>query len=489
MRLASQPMEDDSEDELIPMMPPAQFGPNNSTIWDEETQMEYDVIDEERIKRLLVRSRDRRARRNLPPPATGPRPQPGEPGVPGWPYHLILPPTDTDPRLANHWYNHVDMGEARARISDLLTQVNARPELSGIAGLQLLQARWRNPDHHRDVPVIVGPRPASPRAYNPPGLVPASTSHLPRPLGRPAPPRQHGRTTTTTTTTTTTAATTTAAAPAAAANTAPAAGRGQPSYAEPITAWQDWFSVHQARIPAWMDREADGRPTMASLEFHLLVRRAIPARLNLNDRGRWVNLSNILFGIPGLYRHIVETGHYPVSTLFAMRRYTGPMGHLTVFHVARWYAHLGVSLEQAARMVRMARRARNERAGRSLDDDTPFPGEWNVIQDAGNVPTTAQLGPFNPGDIVAGEPPYLAGVAPIYGPADGTNPAPATTTTTAPPAPNLSAEAAALAGNLPLPEEDEEMEDGSAATSASSLPAVSGYRTDNSVVLSTPSDH
>ncbi|KAI9069274.1 hypothetical protein FKP32DRAFT_1560055, partial [Trametes sanguinea] len=68
------------------------------------------------------------------------------------------------PYLANHWYNYVpmtwedarqlvrvaqvDMGEARTRISDLLTQVNARPELSGIAGLQLLQARWCNPDHH-----------------------------------------------------------------------------------------------------------------------------------------------------------------------------------------------------------------------------------------------------------------------------------------------------------------------------------------------------
>ncbi|KAI9059967.1 hypothetical protein FKP32DRAFT_1605857 [Trametes sanguinea] len=55
---------------------------------------------------------------------------------------------------------------------------------------------------------------------------------------------------------------------------------------------------------------------------------------------------------------------------------------------------------------------------------------------------------------------------------------------TSAPAPNLSAEAAALAGNLPLPEEDKEMEDGFAATSASSLPAMSGYRSDNSDVLS-----
>ncbi|KAL7284383.1 hypothetical protein ACG7TL_001673 [Trametes sanguinea] len=488
-RLASQPMEDDSEDELIPMMPPAQFGPNNSTIWDEEAQIEYEVIDEDRIKWLLVRSRDRRAGRNLPPPATGSRPQPGEPGVPRWPYHLLLPPVDSDPRQSNQWYNYVpmtwrdarqlmqvaqvDMGEARVRISDLLTQINARPKLSSIAGLQMLQAQWRNLDHRRDVPMIVGPRPASPRAHNPPGLVPASTSHLPT-----APPRQPGRTTTT-------AATPTAAAPAAAAtNTAPAAGRGQPSYAEPVTAWQDWFYVHQARIPAWMDREADGRPSMASLEFHLLLRRAIPACLNLKDRGHWISLSNILFGIPGLYRHIVETGHYPISTLFAMRRYTGPMGHLTVFHVARWYAHLGVTLEQAARMVRMARRARNERTGRSLDDDTPFPGEWNAIQDAGNVPTAAQLGPFNPGDIIAGEPPYLAGVAPIYRSSDATPTAPATTIP--PSAPNSGTEAAAPAGNLPIPE-DEEMDDGSAATSASSLPAVD-YRSDNSDVLSTPSE-
>ncbi|KAL7278559.1 hypothetical protein ACG7TL_007558 [Trametes sanguinea] len=492
-RLASQPIEEDSDDELIPMLPPAQFGPNNSSIWDEETRIEYDVIDEDRIKRLIARSRDRRARRNLPPPATGSRPQPGEPGIPGWPYHLLLPPTDSDPRQANHWYNHVpmtwaearhlmrvahtDMGEARARISDLLSQVNARPELSGIAGLQLLQSHWRNPDNRRDLPVIVGPRPASPRAFNPPGFVPASTSHLPRPLGRPTPTRQHGRTPTTTTTT---------AAPATAAPAAnTAAGRGQPTYAEPVTAWQDWFAVHQARIPTWMDREADGRPTIASLEFHLLVRRALPARTNLQDRGRWVNMSSILFGIPGLYRHIVERGQYPISTIFAMRRYTGSLEHLTVFHVARWYAHIGVSLEQAARMVRMARRTRNERVGRMLDDTAPFDGEWNVIQDAGTVPTNAQLGPFPHGDVVAGEPPYLAGVAPIYGPADATTPAPATTIP--PSAPNLGTEAAAPAGNLPIPE-DEEMDDGSAATSASSLPAVD-YRSDNSDVLSTPSEH
>ncbi|OSC96899.1 hypothetical protein PYCCODRAFT_1378273 [Trametes coccinea BRFM310] len=475
------------------MLPPAQFGPNNSSIWDEEARIEYDVIDEDRIKRLIARSRDRRARRNLPPPATGSRPQPGEPGIPGWPYHLLLPPTDSDPRQANHWYNyvpmtwaearhlmrvaHTDMGEARARISDLLSQVNARPELSGIAGLQLLQSHWRNPDNRRDLPVIVGPRPASPRAFNPPGFVPASTSHLPRPLGRPTPTRQQGRTPTTTTMTAASAA----AVPAA--NTA--AGRGQPTYAEPVTAWQDWFAVHQARIPTWMDREADGRPTIASLEFHLLVRRALPARTNINDRGRWVNMSSILFGIPGLYRHIVERGQYPISTIFAMRRYTGSLERITVFHLARWYAHIGVSLEQAARLVRMARRTRNERVGRMLDDAAPFDGEWNVIQDVGTVPTNAQLGPFSPGDVVAGEPPYLAGVTPIYGPADATLPAPATTIP--PSAPNLGTEAVTPAGNLPIPE-DEEMDDGSAAASTSPLPVVD-YRSDNSDVLSTPSDH
>ncbi|OSD06271.1 hypothetical protein PYCCODRAFT_1341752, partial [Trametes coccinea BRFM310] len=335
-----------------------------------------DVIDEDRIRRLVARSRDGRTRRNLPPPATGPRPQPGEPGVPGWPYHLLLPPTDSDPRQANHWYNYVpmtwedarqlmrtaqtDMGEARTWISDLLSQVNARPELSGIARLQLLQSQWRNPDNRHHLPVIVGPHPASPWAFNPPGFMPASTSHLPRPLDRPTP-------------------TPAPATAVPAANTA--TGRGQPTYTEPVTAWQDWFAVHQARIPAWMDREADGRPTIASLEFHLLVRRALPARTNLHDRGQWVNMLSILFGIPGLYRHIVERGQYPILTIFAMRRYTGSLEHLTVFHVARWYAHIGVSLEQAARQVRMARRTRNERVGRMLDHTAPFDGEWNVIQD------------------------------------------------------------------------------------------------------------
>ncbi|OSD00344.1 hypothetical protein PYCCODRAFT_1426591 [Trametes coccinea BRFM310] len=88
---------------------------------------------------------------------------------------------------------------------------------------------------------------------------------------------------------------------------------------------------------------------------------------------------SILFSIPGIYCHIVERGQYPILTIFAMQRFTGPLEHLTVFHVAQW--------------------------------------EWNVIQDAGTVLTNAQLRPFNPGDVVAGEPPYLTGITPIYGPA------------------------------------------------------------------------
>ncbi|OSD00345.1 hypothetical protein PYCCODRAFT_1426592 [Trametes coccinea BRFM310] len=72
--LALQPIEADLDNELVPMLPPAQFGPNNSSIWDEEAQIEYAVIDEDHIKRLIACLRDRRARCNLPPPATGPRP-------------------------------------------------------------------------------------------------------------------------------------------------------------------------------------------------------------------------------------------------------------------------------------------------------------------------------------------------------------------------------------------------------------------------------
>ncbi|KAJ3001461.1 hypothetical protein NUW54_g6404 [Trametes sanguinea] len=106
---------------------------------------------------------------------------------------------------------------------------------------------------------------------------------------------------------------------------------------------------------------------------------ALPARTNINDQGRWVNMSSILFGIPGLYRHVVERGQYPISTIFAMRRYTGPLEHITVFHLAQWYAHIGVSLEQATCLVCMARRTRNERDGHMLDDTAPFDGECDEL--------------------------------------------------------------------------------------------------------------
>ncbi|CDO74277.1 hypothetical protein BN946_scf184653.g1 [Trametes cinnabarina] len=87
MRLASQPVEDDSDDELVPMLPPAQFGPSSNMAWDEEAKTEYEVINEDRIK----------------------RPPPGESEMSRWPYHHLLPPTDSDPHQANHWYKYVPM--------------------------------------------------------------------------------------------------------------------------------------------------------------------------------------------------------------------------------------------------------------------------------------------------------------------------------------------------------------------------------------------
>ncbi|KAJ2996685.1 hypothetical protein NUW54_g7211 [Trametes sanguinea] len=55
-----------------------------------------------------------------------------------------------------------------------------------------------------------------------------------------------------------------------------------------------------------------------------------------------------------------------------------------------------------------------------------------------------------------------------------------------PSAPNSGTEATTAAGNLPIPE-DADMDNGSAATSTSSLP-VDDHRSDNSDVLSTPSE-
>ncbi|KAI9057970.1 hypothetical protein FKP32DRAFT_1606919 [Trametes sanguinea] len=166
-------------------------------------------------------------------------------------------------------------------------------------------------------------------------------------------------------------------------------------YTDPPHMWQAWFAQNQAKIPTWMDLEIGGqRPTLASLDYHLVVRKAVPRQVPIPERGQWVLLANELFSILGLYERIVQLGNYPVRPYYNIEPYPGNMGDLSIFHLARWYAAIGMTAARAARYVYFARRARNQYYGRMLDDQSPFVTGYNHRNEVQNVPTLNKLGPL-----------------------------------------------------------------------------------------------
>lgn len=416
----------------------ASRSPVEHPVVDFENASSDDEVDEHRIRRLAERRRYREARRN---PGAQAAPGQGAPFsmssstaqstcvAPGWPHHLMALPTDSDPRLTGHYYNYVplsgndasrlindahsDTGEIAHRVRDLIGQVNRRPELTGVRGLQVLQSQWRRPEGQRGV---------SPRGDTPPGYEHMSTSHLPRPTRAGPDWKEIKR-------------------QKRAARTEPA--YNQPTLDDSVGDWQNWMSAGRGRIPVWMEREFGGRrPTEFSVAFHLLSRQLIPRDTPTAERGRWISMTSWLFSVPGLYQHLITTGQYPVASQFRPAPYPNDVGVATLFQMARWYASRGVTVLMADRYMLLARRNRNERGGREVTENPPFTdGGPNNITDVGYVPNNMALGPIDerdaplmemPGTIVADHPMQ---VEPDNVPA----PTVAPTTTDAPPASTASA--------------------------------------------------
>ncbi|KAI0659677.1 hypothetical protein C8Q70DRAFT_915431, partial [Cubamyces menziesii] len=344
-----------------------------------------DPVDRDKIEKAITRSRMRRSRTGRPPPAVGQMPSEDRPAIPNWPYDLMAPPTDTDPRLASHWTSYVPItglegnalmqaardgdGEARHRLTDLLRQLTERPEMAGIDGLGVCQMSWRN--HNKDRP---GQQPnkygiRDQRGNTPPDLEHASTDHIPRPTGRGS---YHSR--------------------ASKAKAKPK-GPSMPSHSDAPEIWQQWFAANQSQIPRWMHTDWANRPSAASLDFHLLVRRTLGQGVSIQDRAGWIRLSHVLFSVPGLYEYIVANGNYPMRNHVATTRYPGSVAGVNIFQIAWWYAYCGITFQQANAFQPLAVRARNERNGRMLDEPAPFnDDEYNSVDELPLIPTSQDLG-------------------------------------------------------------------------------------------------
>ncbi|OJT05302.1 hypothetical protein TRAPUB_3879 [Trametes pubescens] len=333
---------------------------------DFENTSSDDEVDERRAWRLAERRWYREARRN---PSVQAAPGQGAPfsmsssmaqstcAAPGWPHHIMAPPTDSDLQLTGHYYNYVpisgnnasrlisdthnDSGEVAHRIRDLIGQVNRRPELTGVHGLQVLQSQWRRPD---------------------------------RPYWKEIKRQKK-------------------------------AARTEPMYNQPmlddsVGDWQNWMSAGRGHIPVWMEREfGSRRPTELSVAFHLLLRQLIPRDTSTAERGRWISMTSWLFSVPGLYQHLITAGQYPVASQFRPALYPNNVGAVTIFQLSRWYASRGVTVLMADRYMLLARCNRNERGGREVNDNSLFTdGGPNSIADVGDVPNNRVLGPIDDRD-------------------------------------------------------------------------------------------
>lgn len=187
-----------------------------------------------------------------------------------------------------------------------------------------------------------------------------------------------------------------------------------------------------------------------------MIRRPVGRGVSVDDRGRWISLSQELFSVQGLYRHIVQRGNYPRQPVYSPdARFAGSYreGELTLFHVARWYASAGVGYDLADRVQVSAWRARALFHGRDYTETQyVFPGV-NAVADVLAVPNLFELQTAH-----ALIPPTTAFLA-----------------TPAPPAPILGLPV----GNAPEPQ-DTEMTDGPAAGSSNQGLAGGGVVTGTS---------
>lgn len=108
-----------------------------------------------------------------------------------------------------------------------------------------------------------------------------------------------------------------------------------------------------------------------------------------------------LFSICGLYRYIVETGHFHVAETWNPQHPDGPTINATFIDVVRQFAASGISFEDAQRLKDLNHRVRNLAEGRDVNNAMPFPTFPSDLQLVvkGNLihvkPNASSTGPHN----------------------------------------------------------------------------------------------
>ncbi|TBU53638.1 hypothetical protein BD310DRAFT_909365 [Dichomitus squalens] len=172
-------------------------------------------------------------------------------------------------------------------------------------------------------------------------------------------------------------------------------GMRNPSRTDPPERWLEYWHQYPDTLPVYLPIPPQlGRPTRDHTRGHILLRALIPKLKGAQqsaERARFLEVTAQLFSIPGLYRRIVDEGHYPEGTVERLLPYPGQVTNVSIFDLAAWYAHCGLSAASIALMQPMAVRMRQYYERRDPNSAEAFLQWPRTMAEVTAVPVLAEL--------------------------------------------------------------------------------------------------
>ncbi|OBZ73621.1 hypothetical protein A0H81_06569 [Grifola frondosa] len=146
----------------------------------------------------------------------------------------------------------------------------------------------------------------------------------------------------------------------------------QPRTENSIDEWISWYLQNPARVPAGTRTFPSGGWYHADLESFRIAWLVAPRTGGTPAINAWAANVRALFSICGLFDHIMTEGNYPHTTMELLEPFPSPATNTTIFDVARWFAHVGISTRGVKVMEEFFPRHRNLREGHAVDAVPPY---------------------------------------------------------------------------------------------------------------------
>ncbi|TBU21884.1 hypothetical protein BD311DRAFT_743310 [Dichomitus squalens] len=160
-------------------------------------------------------------------------------------------------------------------------------------------------------------------------------------------------------------------------------GMRNPSRMDPLERWLEYWHQYPDTLPVYLPIPPQlGRPTWDHTRGHILLHALIPKLKGAQqsaERARFLEVTTQLFSIPGLYRRIVDEGHYSEVT------------NVSIFDLAAWYAHCRLSAASIALMQPLMVRMRQFYERRNPNSGEAFLKWPCTMAEVTAVPALAEL--------------------------------------------------------------------------------------------------